>query len=169
MRNLAEFSWMILGSKDDQIPNSPVAAGEVEMSLYDSGYNYDVLRAAVKKDVNAPEDFRKNLRKILDGEGCLWKLWLVTVYANRIAFDYCHKEGDLYHIELNAPRLLGLRFVARPFIDGRQTEYVTTCLIWGDARVGSCRTQIEEFQDGRMTASFNLYYSGEKSRRKKLK
>lgn len=159
MQSLTDFTWEILGTSHGQIPTSPIASGEVKMSLYDSGYSYKALCTALKKDDRAPEEINKNFRKIVAGEDNVWKLWLVTIYANRIAFDFCRHDGNnMYHFELKSPKMLGLRFLTYPCIKDRTVTRTTTCLIWGD-RTGNCRTQIEEFHDGHMVTSMNLYYN----------
>lgn len=161
MQYLTDFTWEITGTLDGRIPTSPETLGEIEMRLYDSGYTYDALLRAMKKDVQAPEELSRNFRKVLTGENKHWKMWLVTVRADQIAFDFYQTEKtSLYHLEVKAPRMLGLRFITQLSIGGRSVVRETTCLMWGDARSGSCRTQVEEFQNGHMTESFNLYHSG---------
>lgn len=168
MQCLTDFTWEIAGTSDGRIPTTPEALGEVELTLYDSGYTYDALLRAIKKDAQAPEELSRNFRKVLTGENKHWKLWLVTIKVDRIAFDFYQTEKtSLYHLEVVSPKMLGLRFITHLSIGGREVMREATCVMWGDARSGSCRTQVEEFQNGHMTASFSLYHGGTGATHKK--
>lgn len=161
MQNLTDFTWEIVGTADGQVPNLPEKLGEIKMELYDGGYTYDTLLRAIKKDDQAPADLSRRFRKIIAGEDKTWKLWLVTIRVDQIGLDFYHtKETNLYHLGVKCPKMLGLRFISHLSIGERAVTRETTCVMWGDARTGSCRTQVEEFVNGHTAASMNLYCSG---------
>lgn len=161
LKDANEFKWTILGTSNGEPPASPVNPGEIEMQLYDSGYNYDELCQAAEKAKQIDEYFREHCYEIFTGEDRTWRLWMVTICANRILFDYCRKDGNAaYCLMLKRPKMLGLRFFTKLSLPQGELARETTCLIYGDSRAKACRTQIEEFENGEMARSINLYDNG---------
>jgi len=159
---MAEFEWAIHGTPDEQTPNSPSVLGEIKMELYGKGYTYDDLCSAVQQQERIDEHFLRNCREIFAGRQKAWRLWLVTVYAEKIAFDYCRRDGTAAcHFEVVRPTILGLRFMTHPCADGLGVERETTCLMYGSSMSNSQTVKITEIQNGEMTASIEVCAVGE--------
>jgi len=156
-----EFRWTILGTSNGEPPASPVNPGEIEMKLYDSGYTYDEICQAVEKTEQIDEHFREHCHAVFVGDDRTWRLWMVTIFADRIMFDYCRRDGNAACcLTLKRPRMLGLRFLTKLSLAKGAITRETTCLIYGDTKAKVCRTQIEEFENGEMARAINVYDNG---------
>lgn len=161
MQDVNEFKWTIFGTSNGEPPASPINPGEIKMELYDNGYTYDELCRAAEKSKLIDGHFRRHCRAIFAGENRTWRLWMATIYANKITLDYCRRDGNAACcLTLERPRMLGLRFFTKLSLARGGVSRETTCLIYGNTKTKARRTQIEEFENGEMARAINIYDDG---------
>lgn len=161
MNEVNEFRWDVFGTVDGNPPVSPVNAGKIEMKLYDSAYSYSWMSHTILRLKRIDEYFRQHCDAILRGEDHQWKLWMATIYADRLTLDYCQCAGNAAHsLTFKRPKMLGLRFFTQLCVDGKTVQRETTYLVSGNPKMKTCRTQIEEFRDGEMIAAISVYAGG---------